>query len=164
LFAIVVKSSRKEDSIYGHWTVCVCHAHVNRLDGFRQRATSFVIVIRLFLLSRCPGHADWTRAAITHRRIRRMNASLCAKRREFDFVSITLLTIKEFSFNDSSASLLSIRLNRKSNRYINKAERNYRRRVNILSTFALPIDVAACRRIYLLPILISFYPHAISRR
>jgi len=60
-----------------------------------------------------------------------MNVSLCAKRNKSekrvrtkrlsacaaecsDIVSIRLLTIKEFSFNDSSAFLLSIRiLNRK---------------------------------------------------
>jgi len=62
-----------------------------------------------------------------------MNVSLCAERSEFDrdgctrgtecsdLVSITLLTIKEFSFNESSAFRSSILLNRKSNKRIDKS-------------------------------------------
>jgi len=56
-----------------------------------------------------------------------VNVFLCAERNEkrverngracaaecSDIVSITLLTIKEFSFNDSGAFMLSIRLNGK---------------------------------------------------
>jgi len=49
------------------------------------------------------------------------------------FISITLLTIKEFSFNDSSVFLLSILLNRKSN--INKSEI-----INVSILFILLID------------------------
>jgi len=57
----------------------VCHAHGCRLDKTLERATSFVT--SAFNCSCCP---DWTRAAITHRRIRRlgMNVSFRAERSE----------------------------------------------------------------------------------
>jgi len=126
-----IEMSGKKDSIYGPVESCVCHAHVNRLDRILEGATSFVtlaLAFNAFLLPRC---LDWTRAAITHRRM--MNVSFCAEGSESEkrvgtrrlylsiqtVVSITLLTIKEFSFNDSSVSLLSIF--RKSNKCISKS-------------------------------------------
>jgi len=40
LFVCCIEKSGKKDR--SHWTACACHTHVNRLDEFRKRATSFV--------------------------------------------------------------------------------------------------------------------------
>jgi len=40
----VLKSAETKDSIHGHVGPCIERTHVNRLDGFRQRDTSFVIL------------------------------------------------------------------------------------------------------------------------
>jgi len=72
-----IEMSGKKDSIYGRVGSCVCHAHVNRLDRILEGATSFVTLALAFNAFLSPRCVDWTRAAITHRRM--MNVSFCAE-------------------------------------------------------------------------------------
>jgi len=129
-----LKGSRKKESIYGHVGPCICYTYVNRLHKLPERATSFVILafnsscchalIGLEWRLRIGRLGDWrwtfpfAQKEASPRKEFDRNDCTCATECS-DLVSITLLMIKEFSFNDSSAFLLSILLNQKSNKYIN---------------------------------------------
>jgi len=122
-----IEKSETKDSIYGHVGPCIGHTHVNRLDEFRKRTTSFVILAFGCCHAILIGLERRLRIGGPNRM--GIKVSLCAERNDSeksferngcaraaecsDIVSITWLTITEFSFNDSSAFLLSIRLNRK---------------------------------------------------
>jgi len=103
--------------------VCVCVTrHANRLDKILERA---IRNISVQLLSR----PDWTRADEQTGDERFL---LCrGEESSNETVALALLDVqtlyplryrrlKSVSFNDSGAFLLSILLNRKSNKYINK--------------------------------------------
>jgi len=122
-----------------HVGLCIGHSQVNRLDK-----NPFVIsrrfVILAFDCSCC--HAIliglerrlligglnrlgikaflYTERNESKKRV--LTKKLCLRDAEcFDIVSITFVTIKEFSLDDSRALWLIIHLNRQSNKYINKS-------------------------------------------
>jgi len=104
---IVLKGSRKNVSdmiALDH----VCHVHVNILGKTLERATSFVTsAFDCFFWS---SRSDWSRIAITLRRMRRleMNVSLCAEGRESSLV--IYLFREESSIETVVLALLSVQI------------------------------------------------------
>jgi len=110
----ILKSSETKDSIYDHVGPYVGRTYVNRLDKTPER--SHVIrntSVRLFLLSERRTKFPFVQKEASPRREFERDDCTCATERSDPVLSVTFLTIKEFPLDDSRASLLIIRLDRK---------------------------------------------------